>query len=236
MSQFFAPRVTNQLLSALPVVERRRVMAASEMVELVFGTTLCERDQALQFAYFPLRGFISWLAVVDNHPALEVGMIGNEGMLGCSLLLDVDSAPMNALVQGAGSALRVPRVAMLQLLTDNPTLTRILHRYMHVVGMQLSQAIACMCFHEIEARLARWLLMTHDRAHADHFFLTHQFLADMLGVRRSAVTLAAGALQERGLIHYNRGDIEMISRHGLLNACCECYAVQLADHARYVHC
>ncbi|MBN8429138.1 MAG: Crp/Fnr family transcriptional regulator [Xanthomonadales bacterium] len=236
MSQSFTPRVTNQLLSALPVMERRRVMAACEMVELVFGTTLCERDEVLPFAYFPLRGFISWLAVVDKHPALEVGMVGNEGMLGCSLLLDVDTAPMNALVQGAGSALRLPRATLRSLLSGSPNLTRILHRYMHVVGMQLSQAIACMCFHEIEARLARWLLMTHDRAHADHFFLTHQFLADMLGVRRSAVTLAAGALQERGLIQYNRGDIEMISRHGLLDASCACYATQLADHARYVHC
>ena len=159
-----------------------------------------------------------------------MGLIGNEGMLGATLVLGVEVAPMRAVVQGAGAAWRMnPRDSRRNCTT--PALRRTIHRYLYVLLTQFAQSAACTHFHEIEPRLARWLLMTHDRAHADHFYLTHEVLAAMLGVRRSSITIAAGALQQRGLIRYVRGDISILDRPGLEAAACGCYDALIADYA-----
>lgn len=200
--------------------------------QLTFGTVLCEPDQAYRDIYFPLSGFISLVTEVSGHPQMEMGLIGSEGMLGATLLLGVDRVPLRAVVQGPGSALRMRVADLRSQIGTSPKLAETIGRYLYVLLAQLSQTAVCTRFHEIEARLARWLLMTHDRAHADHFHLTHQYLADMLGVQRSAVTIAAGTLQRRGLIHYTRGEINIMSRPGLESASCECYAAVVADYAQ----
>jgi CRP-like cAMP-binding protein len=216
-------RAVNHLLEGLPRKDRHRILAQGEPVNLDFGAILCEPDQCYRHVYFPLTGIISLVATVGEHQPLEMGMIGNEGMLGVTLVLGVGVAPLRGVVQGPGTALRMSVPQLRRGLRDCPALLRTLHRYLYALMGQLSRTTACTRFHEVEPRLARWLLMTHDRAHADHFHLTHQLLADMLGVRRSAVTIAAGALRRKKLIRYVRGEIRILSRKGLEAASCECY-------------
>lgn len=225
----------NQLIARLPRRERERLLEQSESFELVFGTILCEPDQTLTHAHFPSEGFISLVVVLPDHPPLEMGLIGDEGMLGSNLALGVDSSPMRAVVQGAGVSLRIEADLLTGMLPDSPALARSLGRYIHAITAQLAHTAACTHFHEIEPRLARWLLMTHDRARADHFHLTHELLADMLGVRRSGVTIAAGSLQQRNLIRYSRGEISILDRAGLEAASCRCYGELVEDYARAMH-
>lgn len=224
--------MVNRLIEGLPHEARNRILRLCEPVELEFGLIVCEADRRFQHVYFPLTGFISLVAKVGDHPPLEIGLIGNEGMLGATLALGVNAARLRGIVQGSGSALRITAAQLIRELRSNAPLRRVLKRYLYVLLAQLSQSTACSRFHEIKARLARWLLMTHDRAHADHFRLTHQYLADMLGVQRSAITIAAGALQRKKLISYKRGVILIVSRRGLEAASCECYLAALDDHNR----
>lgn len=222
------PVVTNHLISCLLREERNRFLQHCEPVELVFGDILCELDQPIQYVYFPY-GFISLVISMEGHQPLEVGLIGNEGMLGATLALEVADAPLKAVVQGSGSALRMTAAQFQHELRNSPCMLSTLNRYLYVLVMQLSQTAACTHFHEIEPRLARWLLMTHDRAHADHFHLTQEYLADMLGVRRSSITIAAGKLQQQKLISYIRGEINILDRKALEAASCACYNI-LNDH------
>ncbi|MEO5762270.1 MAG: Crp/Fnr family transcriptional regulator [Vicinamibacteria bacterium] len=224
--------VVNGLLEMYPSRSRGRVLASCERVPLAFGQILCEPGQPYRYAYFPLNSFISLVASISDHPPLEMGLIGNEGMLGASLALGVGEAPLRGVVQGEGDALRMSAAELQRHLEGSPTFARTVNRYLYVLSEQLNQTAACTRFHEIEPRLARWLLMTHDRAHADHFHLTQNFLAEMLGVMRSAVTIAAGALQRRGLIRYTRGEISIVNRKGLEAAACECYDAVIQDYAR----
>ena len=224
--------IVNRLLAGVPRAQRQRLLAQCEPRELAFGAILCEPEQRFAHVYFPQTAFVSLVATVAGHAPLEMGLIGNEGMLGASLALGVDTVPLRAIVQGAGTALRMTAPRFRRALRRSPTLARAVNRYLYVLMAQLSQAAACTRFHAIEARLARWLLMTHDRAHADRFHLTHQFLAAMLGVRRSGITIAAGALQRRRLIRYVRGAITVLDRKGLEAASCECYRAVVADYAR----
>ncbi len=227
-----APRkplnVKNQLISGLPRKPREQFLKRCEPVSLVFGEVLCEADRPMSHVYFPLTGFISRTSILDDHRPLEIGLIGNEGMLGATLTLGINAAPMRAVVQGAGTALRMG-VADARRELRRAEMLPIVGRYLYLLISQLARSSACTRFHEIEPRLARWLLITHDRAHADHFHLTHEFLADMLGVRRSGVSVAAAKLQGRKLIRYHRGNINVLDRSGLEAAACTCYAV-LAEH------
>lgn len=224
--------IVNRLLQDLPRNVRDRLLGECEPVSLAFGTVLCERDQPYRHVYFPLGGFLSLVATVSRHPPLEIALIGSEGMLGATLVLEVKTARLQGIVQGAGTAWRIPASRFRRALRESPALRDVTRRYLYVVLMQLSQSTACTRFHEAEARLARWLLMTHDRAHSNRFHLTHQYLGDMLGVRRSAVTIAAGALQRRNLIRYVRGRIEVVDRKGLEAASCECYRTAIGDYER----
>lgn len=224
--------VVNRLLGGLPRKDREAILLHCKPVDLVFGTILCEPDQAFRHVYFPLTSFISLVDTVGGHEPLEMGLIGNEGVLGVTMVLGVNTAPLRGVVQGEGTALRMSAARFRSEVRRSPALLRMLNRYLFVLMAQLSQTAACTRFHEIDARLARWLLMTHDRAHADHFHLTHEFLAGMLGVQRSAVTIAAGALQEKKLIAYTRGEITILDRKKLEAASCECYAAVIDDYAR----
>lgn len=224
------PRLVNRLIETLPPGAKARLLDRLQPVEMAFGVILCEAEQLLDHAYFPLSGFISLVATVGLHPPLEMGLIGNEGMLGATLVLGVPLAPLRGVVQGPGSALRMSATDLRREMKASPSLVKTLNRYLYVLSAQLAQTAGCTRFHEIEARLSRWLLMTHDRAHGDRFHLTHQFLADMLGVQRSAVTIAAGALQSRGYLRYTRGEIRILDRPGLETASCECYAAVIRDY------
>jgi len=223
--------VVNRLIKSLPRKEQHKILEQCETVDINFGDVLCESGQIIQHVYFPLTGFISLMTTLSNHEPLEMGIIGNEGMLGVTLMLDVAVAPMRAVVQGSGTALRMTSVNFKNSLNDKTSLQKILNRYVYILVVQLSQTAACTNFHKIEPRLARWLLMTHDRAHANHFHLTHEFLSHMLGVRRSGITIAAGALQLKKLIHYTRGEISILDRKGLEAASCECYQAIMDDYA-----
>lgn len=226
-----ALRVTNTLIAGIPVKERLKFLANCEPVDLEFGDILHEADQPIEHVYFPLVGFISLVATLDGHQPLEMGLIGNEGMLGVTLTLDMKTAPMRAVVQGSGTALRMTAAQFMRRLRDCPAMLRTLDQYLYVLLAQLTQSSACTRFHEIEPRLARWLLMTHDRAHADHFRLTQEFLAAMLGVRRSGVSIAAAGLQLQKIIRYSRGEISILNRKGLEAASCRCYDAMIKDYA-----
>jgi CRP-like cAMP-binding protein len=228
-----APAV-NRLLAALPRKDRQHVLAGCERVELVFGDVLCEAGERIRYAYFPIEGFISQVAPIDGFARLEVGLVGNEGMVGISLTLGVNVSPLHALVQGSGPALRMKAEPFRRELARSLALQRGLNRYLYVVMTQLAQTAACTRFHVVEARLARWLLMTQDRAHSDVFTLTHEFLAYMLGVRRVGVTNAAISLHKQQLISYARGRIEIHDRRRLVAVACGCYRADIETYRRFL--
>jgi len=214
----------NRLIELLPRTDRQHLLAICKPVQLVLAEVLVSQGKPSRHLYFPIDGFISLVASIAGEPVLEVGMVGREGMLGAELALGVTTAPLHALVQGPGSAWQVEAKAFRALLPKSLPLQRGLNRYIYVLMAQLATASACLRFHQIEPRLARWLLMSQDRAHADRFLVTHEFLAYMLGVRRVGITAAAGALQRQHLIEYHRGDLTVLDRPGLEAAACSCYA------------
>jgi len=221
---------TNRLLAALPDKTSAQMLANCESVDLVFADVLCLPGDRIHHVYFPTESFISLVAPVDGYAGLEVGMVGSEGMFGVSLMLGVDVSPLHALVQGAGQALRMNATRFRRQLASSRALRQGLNRYTYVLISQLAQTAACTRFHVVEARLARWLSMTRDRAGSDEFYLTQEFLSHMLGVRRVGVTKAASSLQKHKLISYSRGVISILDRNGLEAAACGCY---LADKKTY---
>lgn len=227
--------VENHLIELLPRRERARLLAVCEPFELVLAEVLCEPGQATHYVYFPTAGFISLVVQIKDSPGLEVGMVGREGMLGAQLALGVLTAPVHALVQGTGQALRVGAPAFRTELARSLPLQRTLNRYLYVLMAQQAASAACLRFHQIGPRLARWLLMSQDRARSASFHVTHQFLAYMLGVRRVGITAAAGDLQRSGLISYHRGDLVVLDRAGLEAAACGCYAADQHAYASVMH-
>lgn len=222
----------NRLLEALPTGQLRRMLSGCEPVDLSFGDVLYTPGERLRHVYFPTRSYISLVMPVDASASLEVGLVGSEGMLGIPLALGVDVSPVSAVVQGAGSALRMDADHFCHELELSQALQGGINRYVFVCLNQLAQRAACSRYHVVEARLARQLLMTQDRAHADTFNITHEFLAFMLGVRRVGITRAATSLQRRRLIHYSRGKITVVDRRGLRAASCACYHADRESYDR----
>lgn len=221
----------NRLLAALPRRDLQRLLAAAEPVQLRFAEVISQPGDAIEHVYFPTDSFFSLAAPLDNaQHSLEVGLVGSEGMLGVPLVLGIVTSPQRAIVRGAGSALRMTAAAFQREIAVSTALRRGLNRYLYALMAQLGQTAACTRFHLLEARLARWLLMTRDRAHSDAFFLTHDFLAQMLGVRRVGVTTAAGVLQRARLIQYKRGRIAILDRRGLETRSCSCYRAMKGIH------
>lgn len=224
-SQKRTGRVANRLLSALPAKEYQRLLPDLEDVNLIFADILCEPGERIRHVYFPNDSIVSLLAAVGNHSTLEVGIVGSEGMVGISVFMGVDVSRNQALVQGAGTAMRMKATALRREAQHFGSLHRLLHRYSHSLLTQVSQSAACNRFHRVDARLARWLLMTHDRLGTNEFRLTQVFMSNMLGVRREGVNHAASALQQADLISYSRGIISILDRAGLEAVSCECYQI-----------
>ena len=225
---------TNQMLAILPHEEYQRLLAAGlEPVTLALGDILHEPGELIQQIYFPSAGLlVSLLTLVENHSALEIGLIGSEGMVGLPVAQGIDTSSVRAVVQGAGTALRMESSLFREALATSPALQRTLHRYTHALIAQITQTAACNRFHQVEARLARWLLMASDRLQSNPLRFTHEGLADLLGVRRVGITVAASALQQQKLIQYRRGNITILDREGLKDSACECYQKikHLFDH------
>jgi CRP-like cAMP-binding protein len=213
----------NRLLAALPAKEYERLLAGFEPVKLTYGEVLYEPGEQMRHVYFPSDCVVSLLTVVEGHRALEVGLVGREGMVGSRLALGITTASVRALVQGAGTAVRIKSARFLREFHRSPALQRALLHFTDTLMNQVTQTAACNRFHLVEARLARLLLMTHERLPSGEFHLTQEFIAEMLGVRRAGVTAAASALQRRKLIRYRRGTITILDQQGLEASSCSCY-------------
>lgn len=217
------PLTDNQIVMRLLPTTRLRLLERCECVELRPSSSLGKRGRTLQHAVFPASGFVALVIESSGHPALEVGMIGREGVIGAELVLGAMKAPWRVEVIGAGEGWRIDALALREVSATHPDLQRLLHGTLLVRLHQQALWSACHRFHSTASRVARWMLMTVDRLQSGHFHMTHEFLAQMLGVRRVSVTLAANGLQRDGVITYRRGDVHVLDRERLLFFACSCY-------------
>ncbi len=220
-----AQPIENEILLSLPASERETLFPQLTFLELRTHHVLLEPGEAIQFGYFPNSGMTSILTVLPEGKSVEVGLTGKEGFVGLPLTVGFSSGPTQAVVQVAGGAFRIGARAIAQTLRQCPILAIRLQRYVQLLAMQGTQVAACNRLHEVDERLARWLLMCQDRIGSGLVPLTQEFLAHMLGTRRASVTVAAGILQKAGLITYSRGHVNIVDRQRLEGACCECYKV-----------
>jgi CRP-like cAMP-binding protein len=224
--------VCNGLLAALPFEDLARLRPGLRPVELPFDQTLFPADGVVEAVLFVETGMVSLLATLEDGEQVEVGVVGREGLIGLPVVFGDDRSMVEARVQQEGTALRMDAPALRDGMQDSAALRGLLHRYVLAFQAQVTMTAACNARHAIEQRLARWLLIAHDRAGADEFPMTHEFMAMMLGVRRPGVSLAAGVLQKAGLIHYVRGRMAVTDRPGLEAASCECYHTARREFAR----
>jgi CRP-like cAMP-binding protein len=225
---------SNALLDSLPKADRHLILDACTQTELAFGATVCKPNDPITHVYFPTASYISLITPADAAESLEVGMVGREGMFGITLMLGVKASPLLGLVQGGGASLRMTARAFLSAIDESSPFRQRLELYLFVLTGQLAQTAACNRFHTLDTRMARWLLMTQDRAFGDSFRLTHQFLAYMLGVRRAGVTEVAGRFQARGLIRYSRGVLTIRDRPALEAVSCPCYGALRTTYRKYL--
>jgi CRP-like cAMP-binding protein len=219
------PTTRNRLLAALPPDDLARLRPRLDAVELPHRKVLHAPGKPIDAVYFPETGYASMLAYMEDGDAAEVGMIGRDGMIGLPVLLGADHDDIEAMVQSPGTALRMDAQAFREALERIPAFRTLLLRYVLVHHGQVARTAACNGRHHIDDRLARWLLMAHDRSEGGEYPMTHEFLSMMLGVRRAGITVAAGTLQKAGLIRYERGHIQVTDRPGLENVACECYGI-----------
>ena len=223
MKSAIAPGSVIDFFERLPREAKDLVLRYCEQVTLPQDQILNEPGEQVQHAYFPIDSIIALSVGLDEHDALGIALVGSEGMLGTSMMMGMPTSVMRAQVQGPGEALRISAADFQRLRVEVPLLDREIFLYFHALLAQMVQTALCTAFHLVEARLAGWLLMTHDRTHADCFYMTHDSLARMLGVRRSGVSTAAGILQSQKLIRYSRGNIFVLNRSGLVKAACACH-------------
>ena len=224
--------VGNWLLDALPDEDYERLLDDLKPVSFALGDVIYESGGPIDHVYFPTTFHVSLLYTMINGVTAEMGLVGNEGVVGIALFMGGDTTPNRAVVQGAGKALKLGARSMLLEFSRGGEFQVLLLRYTQALITQISQTAVCNRLHSVQQRLCRWLLMTHDRTHSDELQMTQEFISNMLGVRREGVTLAAGGLQQLGLISYVRGHIKIVDRPGLEALTCECYAVVKAEHSR----
>ena len=215
----------NHILRALPVKEYDKLLPKLEAISLPQHAVLYEVGKAITTGYFVSSGLVSCLTVMENGDSVEVGLLGNEGFAGLPILLNIANSSARVTVQIAADLLTIKASMLHELLPELPMLERLLSRFTYLQALQSQQIAACNRLHEVEERLARWILMTQDRVRVDTLPLTHDLLASMLGTRRSSVSVAAGILQRAGIIDYRRGKVNILNRNKLEAAACECYEV-----------
>lgn len=225
----------NKLLELLSKSARSRILADCETIDLGLKDVLYEANKPITAVYFPLNGVVSMISKMDEGSEIEVATTGNEGMLGMPLFFGTDRTPLKAFSQVPGACLRMPAERFGKHVKREPDFVALLHRFAQALMMQISQSTACNRAHNIDQRCARWLLMTHDRVDRADFSLTHEFLAQMLGVRRATVTEVAGQLQKEKLIRYNRGFINIVNRRGLEKRSCGCYWIIRGEYERMLN-
>lgn len=218
-------QVTNKILLAMPDKEFALMRSDLKYIELPSHLSLHEPAQRIQFVYFPNRGMVSQVVVTKDGRTVEVGVVGNEGYVGAGLAVGLSRSSIREIVQIAGDGFRIVGNALERVLKSAPQLQMILSRHSGLQGMQVAQTAACNRLHDIQQRLARWLLMTQDRVHLGVLPITHDFIATMMGTDRSTVSLAAAVLQNKGIIEYVRGAVKVVNRRKLQNSACECYGV-----------
>ena len=232
MSTAIPPRVKNHLLESLPRQDRKDFLVRCEYVELAAGAVLWEPGQRARYVLFPTTGYISLVkADTGRHVG---GLVGSEGMVGLPIVLGVGVTPQRAVVQAGGGYWRIGAMAFRREFERCPPLRRVLNRYVYVILRQTVEIAGCAQSHDLDTRLARWLLTTADRAHCGEFYITQEFMSAMLGVRRAGVTQAASFLKERGLIRYKRGHLAILDRPGLQAVACECYSASNALYAKFL--
>jgi CRP-like cAMP-binding protein len=228
------PAMGNRLLDSLPRPDLERLRPHLEAVSVGVKHVVYEPNGPIKHVYFPINCVISLVTYLEDGASVEMATIGLEGMVGLPIFLGTDTMPSRAFGQVPGDALRITAAAFTEEIERNGPLVRVLNRYTQALFNQVAQTTACNRVHLVEQRCARWLLQTHDRVGSDQFSLTQEFLAQMLGVRRSGVSAAAGLLQKAGLIRYARGWITVLDRPGLESASCECYRVIKREFDRLI--
>jgi CRP-like cAMP-binding protein len=224
--------IENRLLAALPSEVKARLLPNLERVSLPFKEVLYKSRELIEYVYFPNHGVVPLLTLLEDGTLAEVGLVGNEGMVGLSVLLGIEATPFKAIVQVRGEAMRMKADVFKDLVNPDSPLYSLLLRYTHALMFQISQSAACNSHHSVEERCCRWLLMTRDRVQSDQFPITHEFLSQMLGVRRASITVVAGMLQKAGLIRYSRGQMTIEDRQGLLAVTCQCYRLVKEEEDR----
>ena len=223
LSEFGKPP-SNRLLAVSSELTSR-MKPYLETVSLSFKEVLYKPSQPIEYIYFPVHGVVSLLVILEDGAIAEVGLVGNEGMVGLSVFLEVEATPLKAIVQVPGVAMRMKADVFKDFVGHEEPFNNLLRRYSHTRMLQFAQSAACIAHHSVEERCCRWLLMTRDRANSNQFPITHEFLSQMLGVRRASVTVVAGMLQKAGLISYSRGRMTILDSQGLEDVSCECYRV-----------
>jgi len=232
MSQEPSQDISNRLLAALPNDAYERLRQNLEPMTFSLGQVVYESGGQMRYVYFPTTSHVSLLYTMIDGSTAEMGLVGNEGVVGIALFMGGETTPNRAVVQGGGLAYRMKAKIMLDEFKRGGEFQHLMLRYTQALITQISQTAVCNRLHSVEQRLCRWLLMTHDRTNSDELQMTHEFISHMLGVRREGVTVAARRLQEAGMIRYVRGHIHILNREKLLTHVCECYQVVKAEHER----
>ena len=222
----------NRILAALPRDDYQRILSGLKPVSLKLGDILYEADEPVRYVYFPFKSVASLIWKTGDRTTIEVGIVGNEGMTGVSIISGIKRLPYQTIVQGADDAMRMNVTALLAEFNQHGALHNLLLQYMHGLFMQVARTAICNRIHTIQQRFCRWLLMMRDRTGSDDLSLTHEFSGSMLGARRTDVTIAAGVLQKAELIRYSRGHVTVLDVQRLVNSACDCYPISKAEFNR----
>lgn len=229
-------RPRNSILAQLPEEEYAGLVGSLQSVELILGAEVSQPNEPIEYVYFPDSGLISTDALTSNGESVEVSVVGREGLTGLSALLGQPQMSHSVMVQGSGRGQRIRSSIVRKAFLDGGELRRLVHNFTYLQMVQITQSVLCNRLHDVESRLARWLLVSADRSESEQLQLTQEFLAQMLGVQRSTVTVAAGILQRAGMIEYSRGRIIILDRPALQDASCECYDIVNATYRRLLRC